>query len=151
MLTEAQERQTEMTNVFYLLFRPTNVKCINSNVCFVKYHYTCTLEDPRIGIAPTRQLLPDFIDCMYSHQLDNILFTVVTKIDTFYNVFNEHNLFVICNNQLCKHFNFINFIYFVTLTYKTKRLREDDINTSKHVRIIYEVDITVNLIVHLLV
>ena len=41
-------------NLFYFLFIPTNVQYIDSNVCFIKYHYTCTLEAPRIGIAPTR-------------------------------------------------------------------------------------------------
>ena len=75
MLIDAQERQTEMTNLFYLLFIPTNVQYINSSVCFIKYHHTCTMEAPRIGTAPTRQILTDFVDCVYSHQLDNILCT----------------------------------------------------------------------------
>jgi len=37
--------------------------------------HTCTQEAPHIGSAPTRFTLPDFIDCIYSHQLNNFLCT----------------------------------------------------------------------------
>jgi hypothetical protein len=40
------------------------------------------LKAPRIGIPPTRYTLPDFIDCIYSHQINNILFTAF--ITTWY-------------------------------------------------------------------
>jgi len=39
-------------------------------------HHTCTQDAPRIGIAPTRQTIQDFIDCTYIQPpLNDILFT----------------------------------------------------------------------------
>jgi hypothetical protein len=40
-------------------------------------------------------------------------------LDTF-SVLNVYDLLTICNNHLCKHFNFINFIDFASLAYKRK-------------------------------
>jgi len=38
--------------------------------------------------------------------------------------FNDYNLLIIYKNHLCKYFNFINFIDFVTLAY----IRKDSLN-----------------------
>jgi hypothetical protein len=63
-----------------------------------------------------------------------------------YNVFNKYNLLINCNNHLCKHFKFTNFIYFVTLAYIRKRLPRGDVNKWKRVGVMYEIDIAVNIV-----
>ena len=52
----------------------TQVKDNSVRSQFSSYHIY-TQEAPHVGSAPVRLKLPDFIDCIHSHQLDNTQYT----------------------------------------------------------------------------
>jgi hypothetical protein len=67
------------------------------------------LETSRIRIASSRQEIPDFIDCrLYTAANVTTLYVLhLLQLDTFYNVFNDYNLLIICNSHKCKYLFFL--------------------------------------------